>query len=83
MLCTTWPLDGTSMYRATWIHRMEPRQSLPGGATPYRMLFGRDQLTPLDELALTPNGSAFGQGSVRTVAEERQIACTAHKGPRS
>lgn len=30
---------------ANWIHRVEPDESLPNGASPYRMLFDRNPCT--------------------------------------
>ena len=71
-LCVSWPTRWDDYVRvATWIHRLTPDESLPGNATPYRMFFGRDPRTQLDELA--PILDNNGQGLERTVAAERQM----------
>ena len=73
-LCTAWPNRWDEYVAvATWIHRMEPDESLPQHASPYRMLFGRDPRTPLDQLAPTLDRSGPAMGLERTVEERRRL----------
>lgn len=74
-LCAAWPRRWDEYVPiATWIHRMEPDDSLTGGASPYRMLFGRDPRTQLDDLAPTLDDDAVGAGLERTIEDKRQMA---------
>lgn len=51
---------------------MEPDESLlPGGASPYRMMFGRDQL---DDIAPALDDEAVGAGVERTIEDQRYMA---------
>lgn len=74
-LCESWPRRWDEYVPvATWIHRVEPDASLPNNASPYKMLFGRDPRTPLDQIAPTLDDPTPGQSLERTVTELRQTA---------
>ena len=74
-LCVNWPERWDEYVSiATWIHRMEPDESLPHHASPYKMLFGRDPRTPLDQLSPGLDNSGPVRGLERTVEEQRRIS---------
>ena len=58
---------------AAWIHRVTPDPSLPGGASPYQILFGRPPRSHIDFLAQPLDGAAFGQGLKRTVEAQHHL----------
>eukprot|EP00752_Nemacystus_decipiens_P010808 g9614.t1 len=72
-LCTAWPkrLDD---FVATWIHRATPDPALPGGASPYTILFGREPRSQIDIVTQTlEDDNSFGQGLERTVADQQRM----------
>jgi len=74
-LCVSWPTRWDAYVPvATWIYRLTPDATLPGHATPYRMFFGREPRTPLDELVPTLDSQPFAPGLERSVAESAQMA---------
>lgn len=73
-LCAAWPRRwDVYVPVATWIHRITPDVTLKGGASPYRILFGREPRSHIDDLAQALDGSSFrSQGLERSVAESQQ-----------
>lgn len=58
---------------ATWIHHVTPDESLPGGASPYRILFGRELHSHIDVVTQTLDDASFNQGLERNVAEQQRM----------
>ena len=58
---------------ATWIHRVSPDTELPGGASPYHNLFGRDARSHLDAVTPALDDNSLGQGLERTVADQKRM----------
>ena len=58
---------------ATWIHRVTPDTTLPGGASPYRILFGRDPRSHIDAVTPALDSNTLGQGLERTVADQQRM----------
>eukprot|EP00752_Nemacystus_decipiens_P009968 g8890.t1 len=58
---------------ATWIHRVTPDPSLPGGASPYQILFGRAPRSHIDLLAQPLDSASFGHGLDRSVEEQHHM----------
>ena len=58
---------------ATWIHRITPDEALPGNASPYRMLFGREPRSHIDAVTQALDDTSFGHGLKRTVADQQRM----------
>ena len=58
---------------ATWIHRVSPDTKLPGGASPYGVLFGRDPRSHLDAVTPALDDNSLGQGREQTVADQQRM----------
>eukprot|EP00752_Nemacystus_decipiens_P002232 g2117.t1 len=68
LLCKAWPKRWDDYVPvATWIHRVTPDPALPGGVSPYQILFGRPPRSHIDLLAQPLDAASFGQGLDRTV----------------
>ena len=73
-LCISWPRRWDDFVPvATWIHRVTPDESLPGGASPYRILFGREPRSHIDAMTQALDGDSFGQGLERTVTDQQRM----------
>lgn len=73
-MCAFYPLRWDEhVPLATWIHRLEPDDSLLGGSSPYKMVFRREPRNQLDELALTLNDAAFWAGLGLTLTDTCEI----------
>eukprot|EP00752_Nemacystus_decipiens_P008157 g7296.t1 len=71
LLCKAWPKRWDDYVPvATWIHRVTPDPALPGGVSPYQILFGRPPRSHIDLLAQPLDAASFGQGLDRTVEEQ-------------
>ncbi|CAB1106551.1 unnamed protein product [Ectocarpus sp. CCAP 1310/34] len=71
-LCQAWPRRWEEYVTvATWTHRMQQDESLPGNASPCQMLFGRSPRTPLDQLAPSLDNSGAALGLEPSVEETR------------
>ena len=55
-----------------WMHRIRPDPSLPGNATPFKLLFNREPRTPLDTIARNVDGVEFRGGFDGYVADKYQ-----------
>ena len=74
LLCVSWPKRWDDYVPvAAWIHRVTPDPSLPGGASPYQILFGRPPRSHIDFLAQPLDDAAFGQGLERTVEAQHHL----------
>eukprot|EP00752_Nemacystus_decipiens_P011522 g10231.t1 len=74
LLCKAWPKRWDDCVPvATWIHRVTPDPALPGGVSPYQILFGRPPRSHIDLLAQPLDAASFGQGLDRTVEEQRHV----------
>lgn len=74
LLCTTWPMRWDDYVPvATWIHRVTPDASLPGGVSPHQLLFGRPPRSQVDAFAQNLDGSPYGQGLERTIEEQHHM----------
>jgi len=74
LLCKAWPKRWDDYVPvATWIHRVTPDPALPGGASPYQILFGRPPRSHVDFLAQPLDRVAFGQGLERNVEEQHHL----------
>ncbi|CAB1113987.1 unnamed protein product [Ectocarpus sp. CCAP 1310/34] len=72
-LCQAWPQRWDEYVAiATWAHRMQPDESLPGNVSPYQMLFGRAPRTPLDQLSPSLDNSGSALGLESSVEETRR-----------
>ena len=55
-LCKSWPRRWDEYVQPTlWLHRTNPGPRLPGKATPFRLLFGRDCRTQMDATSPSPD----------------------------
>ena len=55
-LCKSWPRRWDEYVQPTlWLHRTNPDPRLPGKATPFRLLFGRDCRTQMDATSPSPD----------------------------
>eukprot|EP00903_Cladosiphon_okamuranus_P005335 g5333.t1 len=74
LLCTAWPRQWDKYVPvATWIHRVTPDTSLPGGVSPFQILFGRPPRSHIDFLVQPLDGTSFGHGLERTVEEQHHM----------
>eukprot|EP00752_Nemacystus_decipiens_P006264 g5648.t1 len=74
LLCRAWPRRWDDYVPvATWIHRVTTDPSLPGGASPYQILFGRAPRSSIDLLAQPLDGASFGQGLGTSVEEQHHM----------
>eukprot|EP00752_Nemacystus_decipiens_P016638 g14878.t1 len=74
LLCRSWPRGWDDYVPvATWIHRVTPDPSLPGGASTYQILFGRAPRSRIDLLAQPLDGPSFGQGLATSVEEQHHM----------
>ncbi|CAB1114741.1 unnamed protein product [Ectocarpus sp. CCAP 1310/34] len=74
LLCKAWPQRWDDYVPvATWIHWVTPDLSLPGGASPYQILFGLPPRSHIDLLAQPLDGASFGQGLEITVEEQHHM----------
>jgi len=74
LLCKAWPKRWDDYVPvATWIHRVTPDPALPGGVSPYQILFGRPPRSHIDLLAQPLDAASFGQGLDRTVEEQHHM----------
>ena len=72
-LCQSWPARWDEYVPiATWAHRMQPDESLPGHASPYQMLFGRSPRTPLDQMTPTLDNTNAALGLEPMIEETRR-----------
>ena len=79
-LCQAWPERWDEYVSvATWAHRMQPDESLPGRLSPYQMLLGRSPRTPLDQLAPSLDNSGAALNLEATVEETRRRYIEVHK----
>ena len=61
-LCTSWPRRWDYYVPvATWIHRVTPDPSVPGGASPCRILLGRDPRSHIDVVSASLDDASYGQ----------------------
>eukprot|EP00903_Cladosiphon_okamuranus_P016079 g14843.t1 len=74
LLCTAWHRQWDKYIPvATWIHRVTPDPSLPGGVSPFQILFGLPPHSHIDLLAQPLDGTSFGHGLERTVEEQHHM----------
>ena len=67
-LCKSWPRRWDEYVQpALWLYRTNPDPRLPGKATPFRLLFGRDCRTQMD--ATSPSPDDDGMESSSTIGE--------------
>lgn len=73
--CVTWPRRWDDfVHVATWIHLVTPDKSLPGGASPYRILFGRESRSHIDVVTQAlGDDSSFGHGLERAVTDQQRM----------
>ena len=59
-LCKSWPRRWDEYVQpALWLHRTTPDPQLPGKATPFRLLFGRDCRTQIDATSPSPDNEGM------------------------
>lgn len=73
ILCQAWPLRWDQyVLPECWMHRIRPDPSLPGNATPFKLLFNREPRTPLDTITRNVDGVEFRGGFDGYVADKHQ-----------